>query len=521
MIKNLRKKLKESIFAVLPITIIVLIINFAFLRLEWSLIILFLSGAFLLIIGMSLFALGSDMAMIPMGESMSAKLSETNKLWIIIPVFFLMGFIITIAEPDLQVLADQVYAVPNTVLIVSIAVGVGTVLVLFVMKIFFKIKMKYILLFSYALIFILSIFVNKDFLAVAFDSGGVATGPIIVPFAMALGIGLATVRSGKTSNEDSFGMVALCVVGPVLAIMILGLFYNPQSHVDMGFVPEIDDFSGVVKEYLKAFPTYFMQVGIALLPILLCFVVFQIVLLKFPKVSIIRIIIGVIYTHLGLTIFLTGVNVGFLTAGKLIGGMLAAKSYNWILVPIGMVIGAVVVLAEPTVHILTNQVEEITGGALSRKAMIVALTVGVAFSVGISMLRVLTGISLLYFLIPGYALALTLSFFVPPIFTPVAFDSGGVASGPISVTFVLPLAVGASLALGGDILRDAFGAVALTTMAPPVTVQLFGLVYKLKLAKVSLRQEEKEYTQGAEPMDTGKEPVDIDTEYVDIDVVEE
>ncbi|MFW5779832.1 MAG: DUF1538 domain-containing protein [Bacillota bacterium] len=504
MRKNLKKKVKEAIFAILPITIIVLIINFSFLKMNISILALFLSGAFFLFIGISLFTLGADMAMMPMGESMSAGLSESKKLWVILAVFFLMGFLITIAEPDLQVLANQVYAIPRLLLIISVAFGVGIFLLLFVLKSLFKIKLKYMLVVLYSIIFIVALFVKEDFIAVAFDAGGVTTGPVSVPFILALGIGLAAVRGGKSSNEDSFGMIALCSIGPILAVLILGFFYSPESNIEFNDYSNLNGFSAITMEYIKVFPHYLLEVAIALIPILICFFIFQIFLLKLPKTAIIRIIIGIIYTYVGLSIFLTAVNVGFLPAGRIIGGMLAEKSYNWILVPIGMLMGGVVVLAEPAIHILTNQVEDVTGGAISQKVMIVALTIGVAFSIGISMVRVLTGISVFYFLIPGYIIALTLSFLVPSIFTSIAFDSGGVASGPMTATFILPFAMGANLAVGGDLLTDAFGVVAMVAMTPLMSVQVFGLVYKIKLNKVG----KKQLIDDKQKQD--EEPVDID-----------
>lgn len=219
---------------------------------------------------------------------------------------------------------------------------------------------------------------------------------------------------------------------------------------------------------------------ISLLPIVLFFVLFQIVSLHLKKKTLVKISIGIVFTYIGLFLFLTGVNVGFMPAGKYLGQIIAGLPYQWIIIPIGMVIGYFIVKAEPAVYVLMEQVEELTSGAISGRAMGYSLSIGVAVSLGLAMVRVLTGISILWFLIPGYVAAIVLSFFVPKIFTAIAFDSGGVASGPMTATFLLPFAVGACEAAGGDIVSDAFGVVAMVAMTPLITIQILGFVYQLQ-----------------------------------------
>ncbi len=485
MNKKFVLKIKESLSSVLPITALVLFLHFTIAPMPLGTLALFLIGAILLIIGMGLFTLGADVSMMIMGEKLGSYLTQSRMLWLIIPVTFLMGFMITIAEPDLQVLANQTPGVPNLVLILSVALGVGVFLVIALLRTLFQIKLSYILIALYTLVFLLAALTPKSFLAVAFDSGGVTTGPITVPFIMALGIGMAAVRSDKNSQEDSFGLVSLCSVGPILAVILLGLFYKPQaSEVTSEMITNVNNIKELVRAFLHKFPLYAEEVAIALLPILLFFFVFQTFTIKLAKKQLIKIIIGSLYTYIGLVLFLTGVNVGFMPTGYLIGSNIISGKYSWLLIPLGMVIGFVIVAAEPAVHVLNEQVEDISEGSITKRSMLLSLSIGVAISVGLAMLRVSTGISIWYLLIPGYLIAIILTFFVPPIYTSIAFDSGGVASGPMTATFLLPLAMGACTAIGGDILLDAFGIVAMVAMTPLITIQILGFVSKIRTKKL-------------------------------------
>lgn len=524
MAKTLLYKLKESVLAILPITVLVTIISLTLIEVSWQLILLFLAGAALLIIGMTLFTLGSDVAMMPMGQSVGSFLSRTKKKQFpfVIIIALAIGMIITIAEPDLMVLANQLSpgGGTNYVILISVAVGVGIFLAVSVIRTFFNIKLKYLLLGSYALVFALAIvtqIVNPSFTAIAFDSGGVTTGPITVPFLMALGLGLAAVRNGDKGSDDSFGMIALCSIGPIVAVFIVGLTGMSDIGVPENTIPVINTASDFFVAFGHGLIDYAKEVAIALLPVTVVFFIFQIFFLKLPKVQVIRIIIGILYTFVGLTIFLTGVNVGFMPMGKIIGQEFALKSYSWLLVPVGMVMGALIVMAEPAVHVLTKQVEEVTGGTISRKVMMVALCIAISIAVGLAMIRVLTGISIFYFIVPVYALSLVLMFFVPPIFTGIAFDSGGVASGPMTATFLLPMAIGAVSALGGNVYTDAFGIVAFVAMTPLITIQLVGLVFKLKATRTEHKAAiyAKKYATLA---DTNKlETIDFDDEVIDFD----
>jgi len=478
---KLNEKLQESLAAVLPILAIVLILSFTIAPLPTSVLMAFLFGAVLLVVGMMFFSLGAELAMSPMGERVGACITKTRRVGIMLTLGFLLGFLITISEPDLQVLANQVQAVPNMVLIVTVAVGVGLFLCFAMLRMLLSVPLNTMLVGFYIVVFVLAMFVPKDFLAVAFDSGGVTTGPMTVPFIMAMGVGVSAIRSDRHSANDSFGLVALCSIGPILAVLILSLIFRPDGGSYTAVViPEIGDSAALWQLFFVAFPTYFKEIAVSLLPIAAFFAVFDLVSLHLERKQLIRIGVGLAYTYFGLVIFLTGVNVGFMPAGNYLGSVIAGLSCNWIIIPIGMLIGYFIVMAEPAVYVLMRQVEELTDGAIPGSAMKHSLSIGVAVSVGLAMIRVLTGISIFYLLVPGYAVAIVLSFFVPKLFTAIAFDSGGVASGPMATTFLLPFAMGACSAVGGNIVTDAFGVVAMVAMTPLITIQGLGLIYRLR-----------------------------------------
>lgn len=475
---NLQEKLMEALKAVLPIIVIVLLLGFTLAPLPSGVLTSFLIGSVLLILGMMFFTLGADLSMTTIGERVGTAMTRSRKLQIVLPLSFFLGFIITISEPDLQVLAEQVPSVPNSVLILVIACGVGLFLVVALLRMLIGISLSRLLIFFYLIVFLLAFFVPDNFLAVAFDAGGVTTGPMTVPFIMSLGVGIAAIRSDKHAADDSFGLVALCSIGPVLSVLLLALIFSPEGTYLMPSVAEPADSIALWQMFYREFPSYMKEIAIALLPIIAFFAVFQIAVLKLDRKTLVRIIIGLVYTYVGLVLFLTGVNVGFMPAGILLGELLMSLSCKWLIVPVGTLIGYFIVMAEPAVHVLTQQVEEITSGSIPASAMRYSLSIGVAVSVGLSMIRVLAGFSILWFLIPGYGLALGLSFLVPKIFTAIAFDSGGVASGPMTTTFLLPFAIGACSAAGGSIVSDAFGIVAMVAMTPLITIQVLGVVYQ-------------------------------------------
>ena len=479
---QLLEKIRESLSSVLPITAIVLLLSVTLVPLTPGALVLFLFGSLLLIVGVGVFTLGVDMSMTPMGGGIGAYMSRARHMSVPLLTAFALGMLVTIAEPDLTVLAQQVPAIPNQVLILTVAAGVGLFLVIALLRVMLKIPLSRLLVVFYLAAFALAIlFTPNDFIPVSFDSGGVTTGPITVPFIMALGVGAASVRSDKNSTSDSFGLVALCSIGPVLSVLVLGVCYAPDSaSYTPAALPDIATTRDAAREFAAAIPHYAGEVAAAMVPICAMFLLFQLLTRRFKRTQLLRIVSGLIYTYVGLVMFLTGVNVGFMPAGQLIGAAIAGGGAPFLLIPIGMLMGYFIVGAEPAVHVLVKQVEEVSMGSISQGAMKQGLAIGVAVSIGIAMLRVLTGISILWFLIPGYAVSLALTFFVPQLFTGVAFDAGGVASGPMTATFLLPFAMGACEAAGGNLMTDAFGLVALVAMTPLVTIQLLGLAGRVK-----------------------------------------
>ncbi|MDE6260884.1 MAG: DUF1538 domain-containing protein [Oscillospiraceae bacterium] len=478
---KLKAKLLEALSAVLPIVGIVVALCFSVAPISPSILLCFLLGAAMIIVGVMFFTLGAEASMTPMGERVGTAVTRSRSLPVIIAMGFLLGFLITISEPDLQVLAGQVPAVPNMTLILAVAAGVGIFLVLALLRMLFAIPLPPMLVFFYIVVFVLALFVPRDFLAVAFDSGGVTTGPMTVPFIMALGVGISAIRNDRHAADDSFGLVALCSIGPILAVLILGMIFRPEDGAYTAPVlPEISNSVELWALFRSGLPTYMKEIAISLLPITALFGIFQVVSLKLSARKLKKIGVGLVYTYIGLVLFLTGANVGFIPAGNYLGQVMAGLDHRWLIVPVGMVIGYFIVKAEPAVYVLNRQVEEITDGAISSSAMGASLSVGVAVSIGLAMVRVLTGVSILWFLIPGYAIAIILSFFVPRIFTAIAFDSGGVASGPMTATFLLPFAQGACVAVGGNIVTDAFGVVAMVAMTPLIAIQILGVVYQIR-----------------------------------------
>ena len=481
MNKVLREKIMEAFTAVLPITVIVLITSIVLVPMPSGTILMFLAGAALLIIGMGFFTLGADIAMTPMGEGIGIQLTKSSRVALIIIVSFVMGVIITIAEPDLQVLAREVPSIPGIGLILTVAAGVGFFLVIALLRSLLKIRLSILLVIFYTITFGLAYFAPNAFVPVAFDSGGVTTGPITVPFILAMGMGLVSIRSDKDSKDDSFGLVALCSVGPILAVLLLGIFYKPGPvEVEAYMVQDAATSRDVVKYFAVELPHFFKDVVIALGAIVFFFVVFQFFTRRFHRRQIGRIAVGFLYTLVGLVVFLTGVNVGFIPVGELLGSQLASSSFKWILVPLGILIGYFIVAAEPAVHVLNKQVEDVSSGAITAKMMNRGLAIGMAAALAITMLRILLSIPIMWILIPGYVFALILTFFVPRIFTGIAFDSGGVCSGPMTTTFLLPLAMGTCKGVQGNLMIDAFGIVAMVAMTPLIIVQVMGLFYQLK-----------------------------------------
>ncbi len=487
----LLKKLKEALVSVIPVVAIVAVLNLTpLLNFRTDQLIVFLVSSLFLIAGIGLFNLGADLSMTPMGEHIGSGLTKLKSPAILLSVAFAMGILITVAEPDLTVLANQVSDIMNgTALIVTVGIGVGLFLVIAILKIVTKFPLSSLLMFFYMLLFAISSMLilggGEALIPLAFDSGGVTTGPITVPFIMALGVGIAATIGGKNSEENSFGLIALCSVGPMLAVLLLGTTVSGEISQTPSY-----PFDYSIENVLHTLLETAREVILALGLIVIFFVILQLIVLKLPKKRLIQIAIGISYTFVGLVIFLSAVKIGFMPLGYELGLQLAENKA--LLVVFSFIIGMVVVLAEPAVHVLNKQVEEITEGTVTKRSMMIALSIGVGLSICLSIVRIIFDFNLFYYLIPGYAISLGLSLFVPRLYTAIAFDSGGVASGPLTSSFILPLAVGVCSTLQPErILEDAFGIVAMVAMAPLITIQLLGfravVTHKVK-EKVALRR---------------------------------
>lgn len=483
------KKFNEAALGVLPITIIVLILNLVIDPMSLTEFVAFLIGAALLVIGLTLYNLGSGSSIEFMGGLIGAEVTKSKRLAFILAMCGTIGVIVTIAEPDLAVLAEQVDGIANFTLIGVVALGVGIFMLIAVLRLVLKIDLKWVLIFFYAVVFVMAFILPEEFVPLAFDSSGVTTGPVTVPFIMALGASLSVAYGGKNSQDSSFGIVGICSIGPVIAVMILCLVANinvATTSASSGYATVEEMFAG----YNHFFPHYLKEMAIALLPILTFFLIYNFVAFKLNVKRLLRTLVGVLYVYIGLSVFLLGANVGFIPAGRHIGEQLADKS-GTLLILMGAAIGAVIVLAEPAVHVLTKQVEDVTGGVIKKWVMLVVMCISMAISVGLAMTRIVYDIDLRWIITVGYGLALVLTFVVPRIFTGIAFDSGGVASGAMTAAFLLPMANGATFfvygadeaMLGHYVMTNAFGAVALVAMTPLVAIQVLGLVFKISTAR--------------------------------------
>lgn len=476
MLKHLKNNLIEALLTIVPIVIIVMALT-VIIPISPSLLISFLLSALMLVVGTGLFTFGADISMLIIGEKIGDKLVRSKNIWLVLFICFVIGTVITIAEPDLRVLADQLTSVSSTLLIIVISVGVGLYMLLSAIRSIFSLDLNKMLFISFVLIFILLLFVPDNFIPVAFDSGGVTTGTISIPFIMTLGIGLTANRTDKKAKESSFGLIALCSTGPILMVMLLGMIYNSNVSVEAS---QLINNSFGYNAYISQFIISFKDVLFSISPIVMVFIIYQLLTRDVNKKELRKIVFGIIVIIIGLTLFLTAANVGFMDMGYFIGEYMFNSRYKYLLVPVIMIMAFFIAIAEPAVKILIDQVEELTEGSISKRSMQWGLSIGVCIAAGLSIIRVFTKTPFLYYAVPGYAICLILMFFVPKTFTAIAFDSGGATGGTLTTTFLLPIAIGACLANNGNILTDAFGLAALVSLVPIITIQLIGIIYQVK-----------------------------------------
>ncbi|HHV99512.1 MAG TPA: DUF1538 domain-containing protein [Clostridiaceae bacterium] len=489
----LTDKLKEVMLAVLPITILVLILNFTITPLEGYLLARFLIGALLIILGLSIFLFGVDIGVTPVGTLMGSSIAKTNKMWIVIVAGLILGFFISIAEPDLHILAGQVDSVTSGLIsklsiVLVVSVGIAVMVSLGLARIVISFPLYKFLTISYLIIFAMAIFTSPHFLAISFDASGATTGAMTVPFILALSLGVSSLKKdSKASEKDSFGLVGIASAGAIMAVMVMSII-SESDRITGSLEYDLYESTSIFAPFIRNLPTIVSEAFLALLPLLVTFIVFQIISFKLKKKPFRKILKGLLYTFIGLVLFLLGVNSGFMDVGSVVGYKLASLENKSIVVIIGFILGLVTVLAEPAVYVLTHQIEDVTSGYVKRSVVMVALSIGIGFSVALSILRILIpGIQLWHYLLPGYIISILMTYFVPKLFVGIAFDSGGVASGPMTATFILAFAQGAAEAIeGANVLIDGFGIIAMVALTPLITLQILGLIFKAKSRKGGL-----------------------------------
>lgn len=477
-------KCKESAVSVLPFFGIIMILYLIFLPFSWATTIALLVATILMIMGMSLFNVGVDMSTMKMGGYVGSHLSSSRKLSFMAILSFILGFMVTISEPDLMVLAEQVPGVSSKwVILITVSLGTGIFLLLSTIRTIFRLSIKKILIFSYAVALILSFFAPNNFVPLSFDAIGVTTGAMSVPFIMSFGLGICAVRSGKNNQEDGFGLIALASIGPVIAMLLVSLFIKTDSTIAAEAVSRIDTFGGWGSLIGSSILSYLVEVFIVIIPIFVFFMIYNYRYLKYPKSTILRMFFGLIYCYIGLVIFLTGVASGYLPTADLLGYSIASSDMKWLLILIGLIIGAVLIFAEPAVHVLNKQVEDITGGVIRRKTMLVGISIGVSIAMFLVVLRALIGFNFMIILVPLVILLIVLSVYTPRLFVGIAFDSGGAAAGSLSASFVLPFLIGICKAVELDGMLYGFGTIAIISILPTIVIEIMGIRYQMIVNK--------------------------------------
>ena len=496
------EKFKEVLYSVLPITILVLILNFTLTPIETGMLMRFLFGAVLIVVGLTIFLLGVDISIAPIGNVMGTTITKTNKLWVVAVAGVILGFFISIAEPDLHILAGQVDLVTGgliskTSIVGAVSLGIAVMLAVGLIRIVYNYPLYKLLFILYSLILFIAIFVSPEFLAISFDASGATTGALTVPFILALALGVSKLKKdSKSSEKDSFGLVAIASTGAIIAVMLMGLLFRIEKITgtledrETVISAPLKSVAELLSPFIQKLPLLAFESMVALLPILIIFLIFQKLSFKLSARSVRKILFGMMFTFLGLVLFLLGVNAGFMDVGSAVGKSIASLDNKAYLVAVGFILGFVTILAEPAVYVLTHQIEAVTSGYVKRKIVMMSLSVGVGLAVALSMIRIIVpGLQLWQYLLPGYILSCGMMFYVPELFVGMAFDSGGVASGPMTATFILAYAQGAAEAVeGANVLVDGFGMIAMVAMTPIIALQVLGLFYKLKSKKGEIEE---------------------------------
>ena len=480
-------KFRDMLISVLPITVIVLILNFTITPMDKVLIIRFIIGSLLVILGLTIFLLGVDIGITPLGELTGTSLAKSNKLLVVLSAGLILGFFISIAEPGLMVLASQVNLVtsgqiPGVTILIIVSIGLAILLALGFLRVFYNVPLHKVLIVIYTLIFFLAIFASREFLAIAFDASGATTGIMAVPFILALSVGISRLKKdSKASENDSFGLVALASSGAIISVLILDMFFKADEFT-AALESRISDSNSIIKPFIKIIPYYLLESFMAILPLFVILLILNKIYFKLKKRELRKLLTGFTFAFIGLLIFLVGVNAGFMDVGTSIGNNLALLENKAYIIVIGFILGFVTILAEPAVYVLTHQIEDVTSGYVKRAAVSLTLAIGVGIAVALSVIRVLVpGIQLWHYLLPGYIICLSIMFFTPGLFVGIAFDAGGVATGPVTATFTLAFIQGAAHAFeGADLMADGFGMIAMVAMMPIITLQVLGMIFAMK-----------------------------------------
>ncbi len=482
-------KLKEVMMSVLPIVAIVILLNLTLVPMEAGVMPRFLIGSVLIVIGLTIFLFGVDVGITPIGVNLGRSLAKSGNIWFLVLTGLLLGFFISIAEPDLHILADQVDMVTGGVIsklliLIVVSIGIAVMLTLGLVRIVHNFPLYILLTIVYGVIFGLAILMSPEFLAISFDASGATTGALTVPFILGLALGVSKIkRDSKASEKDSFGLVGLASTGAILGVMIMSLIFRTGEI--SGEVEITPASASIYQIFLTKLPIIAQEIAIALLPILIIFIVFQIFYFKLSMANVRRVMFGLLFTLIGLVLFLLGVNGGFMEVGRVVGYELASLDQPGYLIGVAFLLGMVTILAEPAVYVLTHQIEDVTSGYVRRNIVMVTLAIGVALAVALSIVRIiLPQVQLWHYLLPGYLISIILAHFSPKLFVGIAFDSGGVASGPMTATFILAFAQGAAQAIpDADVLVDGFGLIAMVAMTPIIALQILGILFKVKSKK--------------------------------------
>ncbi len=494
---TLMLRLRETFMAVLPITGIVLLLHFTLVPLPSLLLLRFLLGAILIVFGLSFFLIGVDIGITPLGKMTGQAMAKKNKLWIVVVGGFALGFLISIAEPGLLVFTMQVQQVAMGMIraytmLVVVSFGLALFVIIGLLRILYNLSLHILLTVLYGIVFLLALFSTPEFLAIAFDASGATTGILAVPFILSLSVGISAIKAdSKSSEKDSFGLIAIASVGAILSVLALGAF-TALGRAFATISADVVEETKAVTSLLSPVLGSLRESLLALIPLLIVFLVLQRASFKLGRRSFLRIFKGFIYSFLGLFLFLFGASIGFMNVGAKLGSHLAVFHPSFSIIFAGFALGVVTILAEPAVYVLTVQIEDVTAGYVKRQAVLLALSFGVGLAVALSVVRILVpSIQLWHYLLPGYLLCILLSYFAPKLFVGIAFDAGGVATGPMTATFILAFTNGAAGAFeGANILVDGFGMIAMVAMMPILTLQLLGLLFKAKTRKEGVPHED-------------------------------